>query len=85
MAQYAVDSMRMVFGVRVDDPVAMMTGMPAQAPDGSMNASEPARLAGKNHSRTMTALQVLLDESLIVREDRPTGGRPAKGYRRLSG
>jgi hypothetical protein len=83
MAGYAVDSMRSVFGVRVDDPVAMLIlGVLAQVPDGWLNTTDLKRVTGKEYSRTMSALDVLLREGLIVREERPTGGRPSIGYRK---
>ena len=88
MAAYAVDSMRAVFGVRVDDPVAMLIlSVLAQVPDGWMNTTDLKKVTGKDYPRTMTALGVLLRENLIEREVRPTKGRPAIGYglRTLSG
>lgn len=81
MADYAVESMRAVFGVRVDDPVAVLImRMLAQA-GGWLNTTDLKKVTGKDYSRTMTALDVLLRENLIEREQRPTRGRPAIGYR----
>ena len=82
MAGYAVDSMRAVFGVRVDDPVAMLIlGVLVQVPDGWMSTNDLRKVTGKDHPRTMSALRRLLDEGLIVREERPSnGGRPSIGY-----
>jgi hypothetical protein len=87
LARYAVDSMRAVFGVRVDDPLAMLVlGVLVQAPGHWLNTSDLRRATGgKDHSRLMSALRVLLDGGLIVREDRVSvgvkGGRPSVGYR----
>jgi DNA-binding transcriptional ArsR family regulator len=58
----------------------------AQVPDHWMNTSDLRRsTGGKDHSRLMSALDVLLNEGLVEREDRRAvgvkGGRPAVGYR----
>lgn len=82
MTDYAIDSMRSVFGIRVDDPVAMLIlSVLGQVPDGWMNTTDLKKITGKEYSRTMSALSVLLVEGLVVREQRPTAGRPAIGYR----
>jgi hypothetical protein len=87
MAGYAVDSMRSVFGLRVDDPLAMLViEVLRQVPDRWLNTSDLRRVTGnKDHSRLMSALDILLGAGLIVREDRRTGsakgGRPSVGYR----
>jgi predicted transcriptional regulator len=87
MAQYAVESMRPAFGLRVDDPVALLAyGVLRQSPDGWMNTSTlRAAVGGKDHSRVRSALDVLINAGLVVREDRKatgsSGGRPSVGYR----
>jgi predicted transcriptional regulator len=88
MAEYAVESMRPAFGLRIDDPVAMLAyQVLRQVPDGWMNTSTlRAAVGGKDHSRVMSALDVLMNAGLVVREDRrpaagSKGGRPSVGYR----
>jgi predicted transcriptional regulator len=81
LTDYAVQSIRAVFGTRMDDEVAMsILDLLAQAPDGWLNTSTIAKALHKDGSRTKTALRRLLDAGLVVREDRSTGGRPAIGY-----
>jgi Bifunctional DNA primase/polymerase, N-terminal/Protein of unknown function (DUF3987) len=87
MAQYAVESLRPVFGLRLDDPVArMIYSVLRQVPDGWMNTSDLRRaVGGKDYSRVMSALDVLIRSGVVHREDRRSGGgkggRPAVGYR----
>ena len=89
LAGYAVDSMRTVFGICVDDPLAMLVlSVLAQVPDGRLTTNDLRRATGnKDHSRLMTALRLLLVEGLIVREDKRSGkaGHPEVGYRLLKG
>jgi DNA-binding HxlR family transcriptional regulator len=83
MTAYAVESMRAVFGLRLDDPVAMLVlEVLVQVPDGWMNTTNlRAAVGGKDHSRLMSALRLLIAEGLVVRVDRPSlGGRPGVGY-----
>jgi hypothetical protein len=84
MTAYAVESLRPVFGIRVDDPVAMLI-LEVLTQHGWQNTSNiRAAVGGKDHVRVLSALRLLLDEGLIVREDRasgPKGGRPSVGYR----
>jgi predicted transcriptional regulator len=81
MAQYAVDSMRPVFGLRIDDPVAMLiVSMLRQTPDGWMNTTDLKKVTGKEYSRVQTALRVLLTQGVVEREDRKGKGRPSVGY-----
>jgi len=85
MTSYAVDSMRSVFGIRVDDPVAMfILSVLMQVPDGWMNTTDLKKVTGKDYPRVQSALRVLLAEGLVAREERPTRGRPAIGYRMRS-
>jgi hypothetical protein len=82
MTDYAVQSIRAVFGTRIDDEVAMsVLDLLQQSPDGWLNTSTLAQMLKKDGSRTKTALRRLLDANLIEREDRKTTGRPAIGYR----
>jgi hypothetical protein len=86
MTDYAVESMRPVFGLRVDDPVAMhiLDGL-AQLPDGWMNTTDLKRWTGKDYPRVKSAMRVLLATGVVVPEVRPArgdaGGRPSNGYR----
>ena len=84
MATYAVDSMRPIFGLRVDDPLAMLIlGVLAQVPGGWMNTSDIRRSTGnKDHSRVRSALKLLVDEGLVVRADKRSGraGHPEIAY-----
>jgi DNA-binding HxlR family transcriptional regulator len=83
MTAYALDSMRSVFGMRVDDDVAMLVlEILAQVPGGWMGTNDLRKATGnKDHARLMKAVRVLLAEGLVVREERPTAGRPSVGYR----
>jgi len=82
MTSYAVESMRAVFGVRVDDDVAqMILGVLAQSPDGWLNTSTLSKLTRKEPARVRKSIDLLMGMGLITREDRKTGGRTAYGYR----
>ena len=82
MTTFAIDSMRAVFGTRIDDEVAKtIIDILKQAPDGWLNTSTIAKAIRKDGSRTNRALQALLDVGWVVREDRRTQGRTAIGYR----
>lgn len=89
LAGYAVDSMRSVFGMRIDDPLAMLVAeVLTQAPGHWLNTTDLRRATGgKDHSRLMSALRILIDAGFVVREDRvPSGGkggRTSVGYRLL--
>lgn len=82
LTDYAVQSIRAVFGTRIDDEVAKtILDILRQAPDGWLNTSTIAKAIRKDGSRTNRAIQRLLDAGLVEREDRQTAGRPAIGYR----
>jgi hypothetical protein len=85
MTDYAVESMRSVFGLRVDDPVAMfILSVLLQVPDGWMNTTDLKKVTGKDYPRVQSALRALLSVGAVVREVRPAGrrgGRPPVGYR----
>lgn len=82
MTDYAVQSIRAVFGTRVSDPVAqIILDVLRQSPDGWLNTSTIAKALHKSGDRVNRALHLLTDAGLIVREPRTTGGRPAIGYR----
>jgi predicted transcriptional regulator len=82
MTAYALASMRSVFGIRVDDPVAMhILDVLTQVPDGWMNTTDLKKVTGKDHPRVKSALRILIAEGLVVEEQRATRGRPAVGFR----
>jgi hypothetical protein len=89
MTDYAVESMRSVFGLRVDDPVAMhiLDGL-TKMPDGWMNTTDLKRWTGKDYPRVKTALRALMATGIVVCEPRPAGprgGKPPVGYRFIGG
>jgi hypothetical protein len=82
MTDYAVQSIRAVFGTRVQDPVAqIIIDVLHQSKDGWLNTSSIAKATHKSGDRANKALHLLLAAGLIVREDRKTAGRTAIGYR----
>jgi hypothetical protein len=82
LTDYAVQSIRAVFGTRMSDPVAQnIIDILRQPSDGWLSTSQIARSLHKSGDRVNRALHLLLDAGLIVRETRSTGGRPSVGYR----
>ena len=82
LTDYAVQSIRAVFGTRVEDPVAMnVLDILAQAPDGWLNTSTIAKALSKSGDRVNRALHLLVNAGLIVKEERKTAGRTAIGYK----